>query len=116
VGARHDQLDVGRRNRILMGNLQWTQSILWKNFRRNPVAGLVALRRVFRMFWAYWLVCLALGLAMLLNISIVPVVLMLGVFAVLSGSVRQLVGAAWISLLAPLRMVRPHGPWGAAWK
>src|ERR1035437_10046361 len=66
AGARHDQLDLGRRRRMVLGNLQWARSLLVDCFRRNPVAGVVAGRRLFRVFWAYWVACFVLALALTL--------------------------------------------------
>jgi cellulose synthase/poly-beta-1,6-N-acetylglucosamine synthase-like glycosyltransferase len=46
--------EIRRRKRILEGNLQWIVGRFPEAAKLNPVVGLVAFRRVFRLFWAYW--------------------------------------------------------------
>jgi glycosyltransferase involved in cell wall biosynthesis len=58
VGLRSElAVEFRRRRRMVMGNLQWIRSILL------PQAGilLIASRRVFRVFWAYWILLIVLG-------------------------------------------------------
>jgi glycosyltransferase involved in cell wall biosynthesis len=50
-----------RRDRLVRGNLQWVRFLL-PQLRRNPAAFTVALRRVFRLFWAYWFLFFSAGL------------------------------------------------------
>lgn len=116
AGARNDQLDLSRRNRILLGNLDWAKALLFDCFRMNSVAGIVALRRLFRVFWAYWLACIALGTALAFHVSIWPMMVIGMLLAALSGSFRQLTGAALISPLAPFRMVFPNWQMESTWK
>lgn len=50
--------EYGRRRRMVQGNLQWITGILPQAWSRNRVAGVLALRRMARLLWAYWLMCL----------------------------------------------------------
>jgi len=106
AGIEQDQLDLGRRKRLLLGNLQWVSALLPSCLRRNPVAGVVAGRRVFRMLWAYWLVMIVFGVALAFHFVVVPGIVALGVLMASSGSARQISGAALISLLVPFLIVQ----------
>jgi hypothetical protein len=116
AGVEHDRLDIGRRKRMVLGNLQWVTALLPACFRMNPVAGIVAVRRLFRVLWAYWLACIAIGLGLAFHIIVLPAVAAIGILATLSGSFRQLAGAGVSSLLAPFRMVRPEWQLEGSWK
>ena len=107
IGGRHDQMDLGRRRRMLQGNLQWVRALLPDCLRRNPVAGVIAVRRVFRILWAYWAVCFILALALAFQATVWPGLAVLAALLTLSGSFRQLAGAAFVSLSAPFLMMRP---------
>ena len=50
-----------RRKRMAIGNLEWISELFPEVWRLNKVAGLIALRRVFRVTWAYWLSLVALA-------------------------------------------------------
>ncbi|MBS1986258.1 MAG: glycosyltransferase [Bdellovibrionales bacterium] len=62
VGLRAAGDESTRRTRMVAGNLQWMRRLLPRVFRLHPRVGLLALRRVFRVFWAYWLLFAALSL------------------------------------------------------
>lgn len=49
--------EPARRKRILIGNLQWMSALYVRAIRSSATVGLIASRRVFRAFWAYWLLC-----------------------------------------------------------
>jgi glycosyltransferase involved in cell wall biosynthesis len=115
AGGKFDRLDVGRRKRMLLGNLQWTKALLPACFRMNRVAAWVALRRVFRILWAYWLGCLALAAALAFHILILPAAAIFAALILFSGSFRQIAGAAWVSLLTPYRIARLNEP-QVSWK
>ncbi len=106
AGAMQHQIDVGRRRRLVAGNLQWIGQLLWPNFWRNPIAGIVALRRVFRVVWAYWLACWALAACLAFPPVTGPFLLATVIGGALLGSFRQLCGAAWVSLLAPFSVCK----------
>jgi hypothetical protein len=115
-GVQSDSMDVTRRKRILQGNLQWIRMLWPQCCRLNPVAGVVAVRRLFRVFWAYWIGLAALGLASFFHIPALPALAVMGILMVLSGSFRQLVGAAWVSLTTPFQLVLRDGAMREAWK
>jgi glycosyltransferase involved in cell wall biosynthesis len=115
AGVEQHQLDLGRRRRLLLGNLQWVRALLPSCLRRNPIAGLVAGRRLFRLLWAYWFGMIVFGLAMAFHFVVLPVIATLGVLMLASGSVRQISGAALISLLAPFLLVRANKYESGAW-
>lgn len=101
IGVRVNQVDIRRRKRMLRGNLQWIR-MLWPGvWRLNGAAGVLATRRVFRLLWAYWFVALAIGFGLMYPMWIVPTLAVVSALAVLSGSIRQLAGAAWVSLATP---------------
>jgi len=116
VGVEQHHLDLGRRKRLLLGNLQWVRALLPTYMRRNPVAGLVAGRRIFRVLWAYWVAMIVFGLAMAFHFVVLPGIAALGVLMVASGSFRQFSGAALISLLAPFLIIGANKPPAGAWK
>jgi glycosyltransferase involved in cell wall biosynthesis len=104
-----------RRKRMLLGNLQWARIILPYSFRRNPVAGLIAMRRLFRVLWAYWLGLSVVGLAIACNAVLPTVALAVGAI-VFSHNVRDIAAAAWESLLAPVRLAQSSRPLQEVWK
>lgn len=116
AGARPRGLDVGRRRRMLLGNRQWVRDLLPFILRRNAVAGLVSLRRVFRVLWAYWLAFAAAGLALLLGVPLLPGFAVLAALFLVSGAFRQVAGAAWVSLLAPWELLVPERWLSEAWE
>lgn len=115
AGVRQDQVDFGRRRRILRGNLQWVRSLWPMTFRLNPIAAVLATRRVFRLLWAYWFVFLAVSAGLTFHSLVIPALVTAGILMAISGSVRQLACAAMVSLLSPwyiLRFPRPsEGSW-----
>src|ERR1035437_1571724 len=94
AGAELDRPDLGRRRRILQGNLQWVRSLLWDSCRRNPVAGMVAGRRLFRVLWAYWVACFIAALVLVWHGPRWPGLVILLALVLFSGSFRQFAGAA----------------------
>lgn len=115
AGLKTQELDLARRDRLLKGNLQWVRLLLPDYFRRNPVAGLVALRRLFRVFWAYWFVFAAAGLALAFHSIVLPGIAAAAILFTVSGSFRQLAGAAWVSLSAPWGMIHPRWRRTGSW-
>jgi hypothetical protein len=49
---------------MVIGNLQWIRGILLRRMRENAWVTAIALRRVFRLFWAYWVLLTAVGAGM----------------------------------------------------
>ncbi|NBW41311.1 glycosyltransferase [bacterium] len=55
-----------RRNRIAIGNCQWIKLLFPTVWRKNKVIALLAMRRVARLFWAWWSLFLAFALVPLI--------------------------------------------------
>ncbi len=106
AGVEQHHLDIGRRRRMMLGNLQWVKTLLPSYVMRNPVAALVAGRRLFRILWAYWIGLIIVGTALAFHSLVLPGIVGLGVLTASSGSFRQISGAALVSLLAPWLMAR----------
>ncbi len=56
--------DYKRRQRMVWGNIQWIQTNIW---RKNFYVLLLALRRILRLFWAYWISSVIVGASLLLG-------------------------------------------------
>ena len=82
-----------RRQRMTLGNIQWIRLLLPQLRKKNIIAYLIAQRRLFRVFWIYWLGMLFLGAS---NYGIIPLLFLLLFF-------RQ---SAIASLLAPYLLLR----------
>ena len=107
---RKKHREFSRRRRMVAGNAEWMSALLPRTWRSAPLVGLIALRRVFRLFWAYW--GLALGAAAFIALtSLLPasasIVLAGTSLAILvfayqaSSGVRALLEAATASIAAP---------------
>lgn len=100
---------------MVIGNLQWIRSVLLPVFARDWRVGLIALRRVFRVLWAYWVGALVIATVLLfsdvmteqtfidiaLGVSVILGFLWLG-----SQAVRKIFDAAVASCAAPVYLVR----------
>lgn len=115
VGIQTDRVDYRRRKRILFGNLQWVGGLLPYCLNRNPIAGIVAARRVFRVFWAYWVALTLLSLAWVFHV-VLPGLAGIVFATAIFGSFRELAGAAFVSFIAPFRLVRPVWRFQGVWK
>ncbi|MCB0332762.1 MAG: glycosyltransferase [Bdellovibrionales bacterium] len=125
--------DERRRTRMLIGNTKWVQDLYPFVLRTNPLVALIALRRVFRILWAYWIGSVFLGGGITL------VALSWSVFIELSGVERlavtiasggavctlaivlalvceQLISAAKVSLLGPWYWGKSNSSIGKIWK
>jgi cellulose synthase/poly-beta-1,6-N-acetylglucosamine synthase-like glycosyltransferase len=102
--------EYGRRRRMVVGNVQWIRRILPLLWQSSVEVGLLSLRRVFRVFWAYWGLAFAAALAMIFiqafgfqTISILSAIFIL--VAVIAsqriGAIRRIFDAARASLMAP---------------
>ncbi len=56
-------VELRRRRRMVVGNLQWVKCILLPHLGDDLAVTLVASRRVFRLFWAYWVLFVGFGTA-----------------------------------------------------
>ncbi len=59
-------IEMGRRRRMVVGNLQWIANLFLKCGRRSSQVALVASRRVLRLLWAYWAVMIVAGFALMI--------------------------------------------------
>jgi len=115
IGARAE-VDLGRRQRMLHGNVQWARALLPSCFRSNPVAGIIAVRRLFRLVWIYWTLSLVVGLLLLVPALRLPLVGALILAGIFSSGFRQVAGAALVSLEAPFRLVFSRVNRKVAWQ
>lgn len=116
--AAHKKGEFGRRRRMVLGNIEWIKESWWK---KDQLIVVLALRRIFRLFWAYWSIVTGIAVLLLcakLLMEIEPLlstaflvlvaVIALSVLSysmVGSGSIartlRSLIDSAFASLLAP---------------
>lgn len=104
--------EMKRRKRVLFGNIQWVKSFLAQLLKFHPVLAILALRRITRMIWAWWIILILAGLNLFLiqaeHISALSLlmVLTLGLALVaIRPSGRRLLEAFWVSLLMPVYFV-----------
>jgi glycosyltransferase involved in cell wall biosynthesis len=108
--------ELGRRKRMALGNIQWISGLYPRIWSSNHLVGVLALRRVFRLFWAYWgltfVAVLALTGAQYLQAT--PRVWLAALIVVgstgasvyfLTDALRKWFDAAWASLTAPYYLV-----------
>jgi cellulose synthase/poly-beta-1,6-N-acetylglucosamine synthase-like glycosyltransferase len=108
AGLRESAPQFRRRRRMVAGNLEWAITLFPAAVRRSPAAALVALRRLLRIFWAYWVLCLlyafyfailsSRGLAFL---ALAATIAGLSSIFTVTGK-RSLLEAAAASLLSPI--------------
>ena len=89
-------VEMGRRRRMVVGNLQWIANLFVKSGSRNVQVALVASRRVFRLLWAYWALMIATGsvFSILGALELKDAVLALGALAALFAAV--FLGSNWV--------------------
>ena len=111
--------EFGRRRRMVLGNIQWVKRLYLKALWRNPLSGLPVSRRIFRMLWAYWVVCLGGAFVVLGSlVSVLVTILFLAIVAIglaATRSGRSLCDAAVASLLSPYLFLRSFFSEEAAW-
>ena len=103
------QVNFKRRRRMVLGNIEWIKQLWVPLCKQNPVAALLATRRIFRLLWAYWLILSAATVTSLVSLYAAPYVavaalLMLSAVMLLllaSKPGRYLSQSAFVSLLAP---------------
>ncbi|MDC0357508.1 hypothetical protein OAO01_01735 [Oligoflexia bacterium] len=117
--------EFNRRKRMVLGNIQWIQDLFPLALKGNLVAALLASRRIFRLFWAYWgLVLVAAVLFPLIENGSSTVLVSVALFLVVVpclfycfiSSVKQLADSAVASLLAPYYLCVTHSFEKASWK
>ncbi|MGZ3651878.1 MAG: glycosyltransferase family 2 protein [Bdellovibrionota bacterium] len=106
-GLREDVPQAARRRRMVAGNLEWALTLFPAALLASPGSALVALRRVLRIFWAYWMVLVLYGFALAAFpargsalLAAMACAMGLGVFLAAAGK-RGILDAALASILAP---------------
>ena len=116
--------EFGRRRRMVIGNVQWMRRILPILWQASTVVGLLSLRRVFRVFWAYWGLACACALAILFGhaFGLAALTIFAALFVACAamashriGSIRRIFDAAGASLMAPYYFCRLSSSTEAVW-
>ncbi len=103
-----------RRRRMVLGNVEWISAFLPKTWDQAPIVATLALRRVFRLFWAYWGVAVLGALTLSAAMALPRTVMLYGIFGLIftsivaysaSRSARVLAGAASASIAAPFYLL-----------
>jgi hypothetical protein len=109
-GLRESGSQLRRRVRMAAGNLEWALTLFPAALIASPAAACVALRRVFRIFWAYWVLCLLYAVCRWQQPTRESAIAMCAALAV-AGAVSlaiagkgSLVGAAIASIGAPWQL------------
>ena len=101
-GIREGTSEINRRRRLMNGNVEWIRELFPNVILHSPVVGVIALRRIFRFFWAYnlviSLVCLNFFLGFPALLALIGVMLLTFVFY----QNRRLREAAAVALTGPL--------------
>jgi glycosyltransferase involved in cell wall biosynthesis len=133
VNAASFQGEFGRRKRMMLGNVQWIRAPWWKH---NRLVFALALRRIFRLFWAYWslITVVAAGLYVSHFLQLMGESVTKTIFVIMSllcltllfysfkGSssiartLRRLIDSACASLLAPWYLLTDVRAERAGWK
>jgi cellulose synthase/poly-beta-1,6-N-acetylglucosamine synthase-like glycosyltransferase len=105
-GIREGASDIGRRKRMLLGNVEWIQEIFLKDCFRmifeTPVVSLLALRRIMRVLWAYNLLFAVFCFGMFLGEGWVASLGLTVALVALASTSRRLREPGWVSLTTPL--------------
>ncbi len=127
------EVEQRRRTRMLLGNAKWIQDFYPFVVQSNHRVAVVALRRIFRVLWAYWIGSLTLGGVLFFfqmtwgifdQVSGVErVALVLATAGALSAlallatlACQQLLAAAKASLLGPWYWGKSNSALGRIWK
>lgn len=105
--------ELSRRKRLVKGNIQWAP----RAFERGGIASVLALRRIFRLFWAYWALAFAFGAGLFVLRSLPLEAVEIACAAALLGALLvhqrrreqsalgKLTDAAIASLMAPIYLL-----------
>lgn len=117
--------ELPRRKRLVLGNIQWIKTLLIPNINKNPIASILAMRRIVRLLWAYWLCITGIAAAFLMvNLFInikEPVELMITLIAtaiissILILKFRRLIASAVASLMCPFLIISALKGKTSAW-
>jgi cellulose synthase/poly-beta-1,6-N-acetylglucosamine synthase-like glycosyltransferase len=105
--------EFNRRKRMVLGNIQWLKQILIPQWRKNPLAALVTLRRIFRIIWAYWIIAFVLIAAF--GLGFMPFLILtmagggIGIAIVGARPLLMLADSCFVSLAAPYYLVSGQG-------
>jgi len=114
-----------RRKRMVIGNIEWIQKLLPLALRSNFTVFILCLRRVFRLFWAYWLlffstsallICLNSLSSQTLKIQLLSMAGLLMTLLMLLASNKVLFNSALTSFLSPLYFIRAGKINKGTWK
>lgn len=101
-----------RRLMFVAGNVQWIRELFCAVWKTNVRVGILAMRRIFRVFWVYWFLSLLVPTAVFLSdlsgwpaIDLVLAASLVTLIVVGMKPFRELVQAALASLLAPLCLI-----------
>ncbi len=118
------QSEFPRRKRMVLGNIEWIKLLMPFVFRNNFLVFFLAMRRVFRVFWSYWLLAFVLGATLFLfafNTGLGLVTIALG--AVLTYAlfccvpfVKKFLAAGLASLAAPYYLYNQSSGARIAWR
>jgi glycosyltransferase involved in cell wall biosynthesis len=109
------------RERMMIGNLQWIREILPLCWRTNPLVAVIAMRRVFRVYWAIWSIVLVATLfPTLLTFTPIPqnftLLTSLIAFVVLFMALRALSPATFFAIKASTKAVAGNRKDKTIWK
>lgn len=96
------QTEKNRRSRMTFGNIQWIKALLLPTIKSNPVAGVIALRRAVRTFWAHILVLSVMYIS--INLSILSGIILFTIFAT-PIFVNKSLRAAFISSIKSIKNI-----------
>ena len=98
------RIEYQRRRRMVIGNLQWITTLLFRNAGRDLCVTLIASRRAFRLLWSYWVLFVLVGVGIRFAPAArslgVGVPVLVGVFF-LSGWIRRISTAFLSGLEVP---------------
>ena len=95
---------IRKRTRLTLGNIQCFRAYLIPTLRHHPILGLLLLRRLFRLFWAYCILSAIAALALKLFSISHALLGCIGLFTVVS-FILYTIPAFQSSLLAPIRFL-----------
>lgn len=109
--------EVQRRKRLLFGNIQWIRRFFPQLLKKDPLLATIALRRVFRMMWAWWAALVGLGVLLLFlasasvpeQVAVFAGLLILLTLGAAFHSGRRLLEAFFVSLLFPYYFLSQRG-------
>jgi len=105
-----------RGTRLVHGNSQWIRILLPQILRHRSEVAWVASRRIARIFWAYWILLIALGIGCLEPWIVLAYLLFPGVLAILRPKTfRKLVAAWMVSLNSPWQILTRSPLRDVAW-